>query len=153
MAVLRVVLWALSLYALWWLLVGTWAPWNAVWGAGLAGLATIAALVTGGPGRSNRTLGSAWPRELASALVQVVLDFAVLVAVLARAVVQGDRGPHGSFLARSTGETGSQAASRRVWVTLLATLSPNAYVVDLDADSGRALVHDLHPWRRSEEPA
>lgn len=152
MPALRILLWFLSLYALWWWLVGTWSPWNAVWGAGLAGLGAVAALVTGGPGR-RRGPGRRWPQELGRAVLQVPLDFAVLVAVLARAVVRGDRGPHGSFLARSTRETGSHAASRRAWVTLLATLSPNAYVVDLDADSGRALVHDLRPWRSSEEPA
>jgi multisubunit Na+/H+ antiporter MnhE subunit len=152
MPALRILLWFLSLYALWWWLVGTWSPWNAVWGAALACLGSVAALVTGGPAR-RRTPSSRWPQELGRAVLQVPLDFALLVAVLSRTVVQGDRGPHGSFLARSTRETGSRAASRRAWVTILATLSPNAYVVDLDADSGRALVHDLRPWRSSEEPA
>jgi hypothetical protein len=36
---------------------------------------------------------------------------------------------------------------------LLAGYSPNAYVVDIDPDEDVVLVHDLVPWRRSEEPA
>jgi hypothetical protein len=82
----------------------------------------------------------------------VVPDFLVLVRVVATAVASGDRGPQGRFVTRETGLTGEEAAPRRAWVTGLATLSPNAYVLDIDADTGRALVHDLHLWRRSEEP-
>jgi hypothetical protein len=36
---------------------------------------------------------------------------------------------------------------------LVAGYSPNAYVVDVDVDEGTVLLHDLVPWRRSEEPA
>jgi hypothetical protein len=40
----------------------------------------------------------------------------------------------------------------RTWTVLLATLSPNAYVVDLDLRRSRVLLHDLVPYRKSESP-
>jgi hypothetical protein len=36
---------------------------------------------------------------------------------------------------------------------LIAGWSPNAYVVDIDEESGTVLLHDLVPNRASEEPA
>jgi hypothetical protein len=37
-----------------------------------------------------------------------------------------------------------------VW---LAGFSPNAFVIEIDAERDTVLIHDLVPWRRSEEPA
>jgi hypothetical protein len=115
----------------------------------LAALGTLGAVLTGGPGWGSHTLGRRWPRELCSAALQVVLDYAVLVRALSTALVQGDRGAIGRMVGR---DTDADQAARRAWVTLVATWSPNAYVLDVDAGSGRALLHDLRPWRRSEEP-
>jgi hypothetical protein len=148
----RAALWWVALYALWWLFVGSWSGWDAVWGAGLATLATVAALAAGGNRRVRGALGDGWPSELGAALLQVFPDFLVLVRVLARAVASGDRGPRGRFVTRDTTLTGRGAAPRRAWVTGAATLSPNAFVLDIDDETGRGLVHDLHVWRRSEEP-
>ena len=50
MPILRKALGWLLLYALWWLLVGSWSPWNAVWGAGLVTLGLLGSVVTGGAG-------------------------------------------------------------------------------------------------------
>jgi hypothetical protein len=152
MAVLRVALWWLALTAWWWLLVGMWSRWIAVWGAVAALLATVAAMLTGGPGWGARRLGRPWPRELAAAAVQVLLDNVVLARALAAALVRGDRGPQGRLFVRETEAGGADSAARRSWLALVATWSPNAYVLDVDAATGRALVHDLRPWRRSEEP-
>lgn len=148
----RASLWWTALFGLWWLFVGSWSGWDAVWGAGLAALATVAALAAGGRRRVRGDLGARWPGELGAGLLRVVPDFLLLVRVLARAVASGERGPQGRFVTRDTGLSGEQAAARRAWVTGVATLSPNAYVLDIDAETGRALVHDLRVDRRSEEP-
>jgi len=83
----------------------------------------------------------------------VVVDFgivtwALLVSVARRRVVRGEfvsREPtHGSWTTRGAGP--------RAWTVLVATYSPNAYVVDLDPDAGRVLLHDLIPYHRSESP-
>lgn len=152
MAVLRVALWWLALTAVWWLLVGTWSTWVAVWGAGAAALATVGAMLTGGPRWGTRRLGRSWPGELAAAAVQVLLDGLVLVRVLTASLARADRDSQGRLLVRDTEATGAASAARRSWVELVATWSPNAYVLDVDPATGHALVHDLRPWRRSEEP-
>lgn len=41
----------------------------------------------------------------------------------------------------------------RAWTVLLSGYSPNAYVVDIDPETNEVLIHDLIPWRKSEEPA
>jgi hypothetical protein len=40
---------------------------------------------------------------------------------------------------------------RRAWVTLTASLAPNRLVVDIDPETGEALVHDLLPGASSGE--
>ena len=41
----------------------------------------------------------------------------------------------------------------RGWIALLATYSPNAYVVEIERERSLVLLHDLLPRRSSEEPA
>jgi len=146
----RATLWWVLTFALWWLLVGSWSPWDALWGAVVATVVTVAAVAAGR--RVAGTTSAGRPGELGSAALQVVLDFAVLVAALVTAVARGDRGPVGRTMTRETDAGGPDAAVRRGWITLVATWSPNAYVITVEESSGRALVHDLRPWRRSEEP-
>ena len=47
----------------------------------------------------------------------------------------------------------SAGRARRAWLAFLTGYSPNAYLVDVDAETGIALLHDLVPRRSSEEPA
>jgi hypothetical protein len=83
----------------------------------------------------------------------VVVDFGILVrALLAsaarRRIVSGElvsrELPAGSWVTRGTGP--------RAWTALLASYSPNAYVVKVDAKERRVLLHDLVPNRKSEHP-
>ena len=141
-----------ALYALWWLFVGSWSPWAAVWGAGLAVVATVGAMVARREKVGRLPSAGAMLADVASALRQIAVDFGVMTVVLARAVAGGDRGPHGSFVVRDTDATGDDAVALRGWMVLVATYSPNAWVVDIDGSSGRALVHDLSVRRDSEEP-
>ena len=147
-----VVRWWVASYALWWAFVGSWSVWAAVWGAGLAAVATAAAVV--GRRKGVGDLPAPWPvlRDAASAVRQVVVDFLVTVRLLAVAVARGDRGPHGRFVVRDTDAAGNHAVALRGWKVLLATYSPNAWVADIDDETGRALVHDLVVRRDSEEP-
>ena len=141
-----------ALYALWWAFVGSWSPWAAVWGAVLALVATVAALV--GARRDVGCLPGLGEMlgDVGAAAWQVVIDFVVITGVLARAMLRGDRGPLGRFVVRGTDATGDQAVALRGWRALLATYSPNAWVVGTDEDTGQTLVHDLRVRRDSEEP-
>ena len=146
--------WWAALFWLWMLLAGDWSwiEWSE--GAGVAAAAAVLAeRVRAAAGvRLGVPLGL-----LRSALTVppiVVADFAIviwalLVSLARRRVVRG------RFRARElrAGGRGSDAVARRAWTVLLAGYSPNAYVVDLDPERDEVLLHDLVPWRRSEEPA
>jgi hypothetical protein len=81
---------------------------------------------------------------------QIVVDFWIVTAALARSVltrqvVCGEFRAH-SFPAR-------EGTGVRAWAAWAAQFSPNAYVVEIDAERELVLVHDLVPNRASEEPA
>lgn len=152
-ALLRVLACWSPLFALWMLFTGEWTWQIAAWGAGLS----LAAAVTGDavarlglPGVQGRW---GWCRELGPAAAAVPVDFGIITRVLVRAVISRTR-KAGRFLSDdSTAGGGNLAAGRRAWVELVATLSPNCYVVDVSPDSGRRLIHDLLPRRSSERPS
>jgi hypothetical protein len=136
---------------LFWLWLAFAGEWNRIeWGAA-AIAATAAATVAAVVGR-QRTLRfrfrARWLREGLNVPWQILVDCAVVLAALVRR-------PRGVFHARPTGPKGAsaEAAGRSAFVTLAATFSPNAYVVDADRDSGTVLLHDLVPRRDSERPA
>jgi hypothetical protein len=148
-------LWFVALFWLWMFLVGDWnrIEWIAG-GCGAAVAATIAELLR----RAARVeLGVSADVLRASALVfpMVFVDFAILVAVLVRSLA-ARRVVRGRYVTRSFDpgpKTTPAGTARRAWTVLLAGYSPNAYVVDVDVEGRTVLVHDLVPYRRSEEPA
>lgn len=83
---------------------------------------------------------------------QTVVDFGVICAVLVRSMAAGRRDRVGRFVRTDVGGAEAEAGPVAAWLTVVATYSPNAYVVDVDRVSGRALLHDLRPLRASEEP-
>lgn len=143
---------AVALYALWFLFAGQWSWPVAVWGAGAALLTTAAgmgAFARGSPGVRPRV---AWLRDLAPTARDVVVEFALLAGALVRAVATGRR--HLGTWRREEDVAGrdDDAVARRAWVTLLATLPPNSYVLDIDPDTGTRRSHVLvtarEPGRR-----
>jgi hypothetical protein len=145
--------WWVALFWLWLLLVGQWNREEIVAAAIAAAVAATAAEVA----RARTGLGAPLPlRVLAgvpSALGMVVVDFGILAwalvaGVARRRIVRGElvsrELPPGSWI---TGGTGPRA-----WTALVASFSPNAYVVDVDPGERRVLLHDLVRNRRSERP-
>jgi hypothetical protein len=139
------IVWWLGCFWLWLLLVGEWNRTELV----AAALAATAAA-------SLAELARAWIparwhvpgsvlRSLPSVPLVVVEDFAIVVAVLGRSLVRGEA-VGGRYIERSV-------AGDDAWSTLVASISPNAYVVSVDRERGTVLLHDLVPRRRSEEPA
>ena len=141
------VAWWLGLAWLWVLLSGEWnvTEWVA------AAIAATTGATNAVVAHADRLLSPRFrPGSLRAAArlpLQVVLDLGILLLALARRRT-------GIFKARPTRAAGTDilAASRRAWLTLAAGYSPNAYVLDIDADDGTALLHDLVSNRRSEEP-
>jgi len=134
------------LFWFWLLLVGEWdreelvaAAIAAVVAAALAAAAQQAAGLT--PTIGRRALARA-----ASVPLDVFVDFGIVVWALVRSVARG-RAVRGSFHVRRP------APEDPAWAMWLATISPNAYVVDIDTAADTVLVHDLVTRRASEEPA
>jgi hypothetical protein len=73
----------------------------------------------------------------------VFVDFALVLRALAIR-------RRGAFRTTKTVVAGEERL--RAWATYLATISPNAYVLDLDPEQGTALTHHLVPLQRSQEP-
>lgn len=120
-----------------------WSWLIAAWGAGLALVAALSGEVVAGQGLLSVRWRPDWLRELEPALVAVVVDFLIIIRALAVAMVIG-RQRLGTFRQdRSAAGLGELPAGRRAWVTLVATWSPNCYVLDIDPETGRRTVHDL----------
>jgi len=135
--------------------VGQWDRIDAVAGAATAvAAATIAERARRAAKVHPRVALGPLKRSLTMPLI-VFADFAVVTYALAVSIARR-RVVRGRYLARDF-RAGPRAtpegAAHRAWTVLLAGYSPNAYVIDIDPDENVVLVHDLVPWRRSEEPA
>lgn len=149
----RLLGWWAALFGLWLLLVGQWTQLVAVWGGGLALLATAAGATVAAQGRFRATFRLRWLGELRSAVLAAVVDSGVVAAALADCIVT--RRHHRGEFVRDESAAGDdeEAVARRAWVELVATWSPNSYVIDISPENGGRLLHDLVPRRSSESPS
>ena len=149
--------WLVAWVALWWLWMLLAGEWNHYEWIAAAGAATVAATI-GEVARTRADVSahvpSRWLARGWTALLMVVVDFAILVWALVKSALRREV-VRGSFRAHEFPAGGDDAESvgMRTWVNLLANYSPNAYVVDIDQERQLVLLHDLVPFRKSEEPA
>jgi multisubunit Na+/H+ antiporter MnhE subunit len=146
--------WWLALFWLWLLLAGEWnrQEWVAA-----AVAATIAATLAEFA-RTRTDFAAHLPRAVLSDLPQVLwmilVDFGIVARALLTSVVRL-RVVQGQLVSREL-ERGAEAVrgvGPRAWIALAASYSPNAYVIDIDAEARTVLLHDLVPNRSSESPA
>jgi hypothetical protein len=141
--------WWLALFWLWLLLVGQWNREQLVAAAIAAAIAASVAELA----RVRTNFGAPISRRVLAdvprALGMVVVDFGILAWALLASVVRR-RIARGRFISR--GSWAASDAGPRAWAVLVASYSPNAYVVDVDPDAQQVLLHDLIPNRRSESP-
>lgn len=148
------VAWWVPLFWLWLLLAGEWNREELVAAAIAAAIAaTIAEFARVRTGFAAR-IPLRDLADLPQALGMVFVDFAIVARVLFVSVARR-RMARGEFVVREIegGSTIARAAGPRAWKVLVASYSPNAYVIDLDPESRRILFHDLVPNRASERPA
>jgi hypothetical protein len=145
--------WAL-LFWLWLAYVGEWNRIEWIAAACAAAVGATAALVVVRQGLLRFRPELEWILRARSVPLQVLVDFWIVSAALVRTIVRR-RPVRGTFRANAfpAGGDDPRSAFRRACVTTLTTYSPNAYVIDVDAEAGTVLLHDLVPNRRSEEPA
>ncbi|HLY86016.1 MAG TPA: hypothetical protein VKO84_05840 [Gaiellaceae bacterium] len=141
--------WWVALFWLWMLLAG---EWNHIQWIAAASAAAVAATI-GEIARSRADVAPRlpvrWLARFGSVPHQIVIDFGIITmalwrSLLHRSVVRGEYRAHRSPAA--------EGQSARAWAAWAAQFSPNAYVVEIDAERELVLVHDLVPNRPSEEP-
>jgi hypothetical protein len=141
--------------AMFWLWLAYQGEWNRIEWVAAACAATLAATLA----TALAALGLLRYRIPARAItdskrvpLQIVVDFGIVAVALARRLT--GRRIAGRFVTRSFESAGSGglAAGDQAWRSVLATYSPNAYVVDVDPGRHSVLLHDLVENRSSEEP-
>jgi hypothetical protein len=134
--------------ALWWLWLLLAGEWNRDEWIAATGAATVAATL-GEIARTRAGVRLRIPWRRVSAVLRVphmvVVDFALVMWAL----VRRREGVFHTYEPPATGDD-PQSVGIRTWVSLVANVSPNAYVVDINAR--HAVLHDLVPFRKSEEP-
>jgi hypothetical protein len=148
--------WAIWWVALFWLWLVYQGEWNRIEWVAAAGAATLGASLATVIARRGLLRFRTHLHVLAAAKnvpLQIVVDFGIVTVALVRQLA--GRPSRGTFVVRTyTSEgSGSEAAGERALRAVLATFSPNAYVIDVDPGSHVVLIHDLVPHRPSEEPA
>ena len=140
---------AALLFGLWVLLAGT-GDWLELLAGGCA--TTLAATAQAVARQRSGRRAQVGPRELSRAapvLWQALVELGIVLGSL-----RSGR-PHGSFRSVAVPARGHGASrrGRRTLATVAGTLPPNTIVVDLDPETGEALVHDLDGRRaRAELP-
>ena len=147
--------WWLALFWLWLFLTGDWNRIEVIGAAcGAAVAATVAELVRASA-RQPLTVPLERLQAAASVPPIIVADFGIVMWALLRSLAQR-RVVRGLFITRSFAagaKTTPGGQLHRAWTVWLAGFSPNAYVIEIDAERDTVLIHDLVAWRRSEEPA
>lgn len=140
--------WFAVSFWLWLAFVGEWDRNEWVAGAIAGTLVASVAVLVREHGDLQTRFRVGWLRETVRIPLQILVDFWLLLRALPSA-------RRGIFHARPTGPRGrgGEQAARSAFVTIAATYSPDAYVVDVDRETGEVLLHDLVSNRRSEEPA
>jgi hypothetical protein len=147
------VLWWIALFWSWFALQGEWnrIEWVAAACTATVGAALGTAIAARGILRYRVPFAAV--RSAARVPLQVVVDFGIVTVFLLRRL--RGRDVRGRFVARPFQPHGRGATREGdvAWRMIAASYSPNALVVDVDADARVVLFHDLVPHRPSEEPA
>ena len=144
-AVITWLTWWVLLMSLWVAVDDSVAPDELLAGAGAAALAALAAAMVSRQARLRYRIRAAWlPRALALP-GQVVSDTVAVFAVLARTVAGKAPPPSGAFreVPVRYGDESPLGVTRRVLLTGARSLTPNAFVVDMDRERDVMLVHEL----------
>lgn len=151
--VLAWVAWWIALFWLWLLLAGEWNREELVAAAAAATIASsLAELARARTGFAPRLPLRALA-DVPQLLAMVIVDFGIVIWALLASVARREV-VRGSFRSRELSRReDAQGTGPRAWVALAASYSPNAYVLDVDPESRRVLLHDLVPYDKSERPA
>jgi multisubunit Na+/H+ antiporter MnhE subunit len=131
--------------SLWVALDDSLAPDELLAGAGAAALAAVAAGVVSRQAGTRYRIRAAWLPRAVALPGQVTADTLAVFTVLARTVFTKVPPPRGAYreIPVRYGDDTPLGVTRRVLLTGARSLTPNAFVVDLDKERDVMLVHEL----------
>jgi hypothetical protein len=138
--------WFGGLLVLWLVLVGTVQDVERIAGLAAAAIGATAAEVVRSQGLLRYRVEARWVLRGLRQLLQVVPDFFRVLGAL----VSPPRGVFRTVPFPAGGERDVDRG-RRAFATFAASLAPNRLVVDVDPETGEALVHDLIPRAQSAD--
>jgi hypothetical protein len=139
-------LWFVALFAMWLLFVGAIQGVELIAGICAAVVGTVAVAVVRSQGLLGVRVEWRLLRRVWRPVLQVVPDFGLVMTALVRR-------RRGSFRTLDFPVGGERAvdAGRRALAVVAPSLAPNRLVVDVDAETGEAIVHDLVPQAAPSE--
>jgi multisubunit Na+/H+ antiporter MnhE subunit len=137
--------WWVLLMSLWVAVDDSVATDELLVGAGAAALAALAAAVVSRQARLRYRIRAAWLLRALALPGQVVSDTVAVFAVLGRTILTKAPPPHGAYreIPVRYGDDSPLGVTRRVLLTGARSLTPNAFVADLDRERDVMLVHEL----------
>lgn len=150
---LKYACWWVGLFFLWLVYQGEWNRIEWIAGACAATVGAAFALQLARVGVFGFRVPLRAVRDGTNVPVQLVIDFWIVTRALIRRL--SGSAPEGTFVTRTFPSRGSGevAAGDRAMRGFLASISPNAYVIDVDPGQHVVLFHDLVANRNSEKPA
>ena len=146
--------WWIALFWLWFLLVGEWN--NQELGAAAIAATIAASLAELARTRTGFSARIPWRgvADVPGALGMVFVDFGIVTWALLTGIARR-RVVRGRLITREFdgGAGAGPGVGPRAWAVLLASYSPNAFVIDVDPGTNAVLIHDLVPYAPSERPA
>jgi multisubunit Na+/H+ antiporter MnhE subunit len=147
------IVWYVSLFGLWILLVDTFAAEELLLGAIAAAVAATAANIVRAQDLVRFRLRPRWLRGVWRILWQVGTESGMLVVALWRQL-RRPGSVRGRFRVLEFPREGDDAAAaaRRALVTSVVSITPNTYVVGIEGEEGTILIHQLVPRAGGEVP-
>jgi hypothetical protein len=145
--------WWIALFFLWHAYQGEWNRIEWIAAACAATLGAAFAVLLANAGVFGFRIPIRAIRDGANVPVQLVIDFWIVTVALVERM--SGRQVEGAFVTRTFPSRGSGklAAGDRATRTFLSSISPNAYLIDIDPGQHVVLFHDLVVNRDSEKPA
>jgi multisubunit Na+/H+ antiporter MnhE subunit len=144
-AVITWLTWWILLTSLWVAVDDSVAPDELLAGAGAAALAAVAATLASRQARTRYRIKAAWIARALALPGQVAGDTIAVFAVLAATIATKAPPPPGAYreVPGRYGDDSPLGVTRRVLLTGARSLTPNAFVVDIDKERDVMLVHEL----------
>ncbi|HET9110830.1 MAG TPA: hypothetical protein VFN78_08405 [Ktedonobacterales bacterium] len=146
------VIWWCALFVVWLLLVDSFAPPELIAGVGAATLALPIVFVVSAHVERRYRLRMRWLKELRQTPLGVLRDTLLVCRTLVLHL-SGREPMRGAFrlvpfdVGAQGVTTGDDVAANswQAFATIATSVTPNTYVIGIDAERGVALVHQLHP--------